>query len=162
MKNHYEVLGNKTTIFIHRRGYGEIRTVVDTSDLPRLLSYDTTWNAKWEKKTQSFYVRNSKSIYLARFILDPEPGLLVDHINHDTLDNRRSNLRAIHPAINSLNRRTHTSVTPGAYQDPGKRGWRAQIHFAGKYVFLGRYKTADEAMAAYRAALDRVIDGLAP
>jgi hypothetical protein len=46
-----------------------------------------------------------KKVYMHRFIMNAEQGSHVDHINHMTLDNRKSNLREVHPTTNQKNRR---------------------------------------------------------
>jgi hypothetical protein len=68
---------------------------------------------KWRiiSREKTFYVAktgrlpNDKctTVYLHRFITGAEKGQTVDHINHDTLDNRRSNLRICTTAENSMN-----------------------------------------------------------
>ena len=49
--------------------------------------------------------RTGRSVWMNREILNAPPGLLVDHRNHDTLDNRRENLRLATYVENGRNRR---------------------------------------------------------
>lgn len=81
-------------------------------------------------------------VFLHREICKPERHLLVDHINGDTLDNRRSNLRAVTPQRNALNRKKPTGVSR-----VGNR-WRSSITLNGKKVHLGYYATEEEARKA--------------
>lgn len=81
---------------------------------------------------------------------------LVDHINHDGLDNRRSNLR---PATTKQNVRNSRS-RPGSSQYKGVdlfRGvkWRATIRVDGKKKHLGLFVDEKDAARAYnKAALE--------
>lgn len=98
---------------------GELFTVtVDADILERLIEFNQTWHVWWNKNSQSYYVRaiiylesnNGKSIedtvYLQRWITNTIHTLqYVDHKNHDTLDNRRQNLRVSGVPDNSSNRK---------------------------------------------------------
>lgn len=86
--------------------------IVDDEDSVLVSKYK--WCADWCKKTKSYYAKtsisiNSKSnrtVRMHRFVLQPIPdGLVVDHINHDTLDNRKSNLRLVTVQLNNINKR---------------------------------------------------------
>jgi hypothetical protein len=84
-------------------------------------------------------------------------GMLVDHINSDGLDNRRTNLRVCTHAENMRNRRANRnsgSGYKGVYFDRGR--WRARIRANGVRHRLGSFDTAAEAHAAYCAAADRL------
>lgn len=96
------------------------QTVIDVCDVPRV---DTRlWSACWSPHRRCFYAscrivnargRNSRAM-LHRFILGiTDPAIFVDHINHDPLDNRRSNLRTCTPAESNLNKRTYSSNLTG-------------------------------------------------
>lgn len=105
-----------------------------------------------------FYAQTSvqgTTLYMHRMIAKPAPGLVVDHINSNGLDNRRGNLRAVTRAINSVTARSWNpkSGYRGVYRDQGL--WVAQLWVGGKCNFLGRYKTSIEAAAAYNVAAER-------
>lgn len=89
------------------------------------------------------------------FLVNPKPGLVVDHRNHDGLDNRRENLRVCTPKENLLNRRRYRNSTSGAKGvcwDAQRTSWRADIARDGVRRFLGFYDSPAEAYAAYRGA----------
>jgi hypothetical protein len=86
----------------------------------------------------------------------PTGWQLVDHINRNGLDNRRSNLRPATHSQNSANagRQTRsTSGFKGVHRGPVRgKAWRAQIHTAGKKRHLGTFDDPEEAARAYDAA----------
>jgi len=80
----------------------------------------------------------------------------VDHINGDTLDNRRANLREATPSQNAQNRRRradsrHTFKGVGRSVVP-HLPWLAAITVAGKARHLGVFETEIEAARAYYLA----------
>lgn len=88
---------------------------VDAQDYEDLMRFK--WHAVWSKNTGSFYASRSarkhereqfsKNVQMHRYILNLRKGdgLEGDHINHDTLDNRRQNLRRATRLENSRNRK---------------------------------------------------------
>lgn len=90
---------------------------------------------------------------LHRTIIDAKPMMVVDHINGDTLDNRKSNLRVITRAENNKNMRKHTNNTSGYSGVTFKDGlWVAIIQLNHKRFYLGGYDTKEGANIAYKAA----------
>lgn len=83
-------------------------------------------------------------------------GLHVDHINGDTLDNRRSNLRPATASQNGANRRRLRSGTGSEFKGVGwrahKRRWRATIVVQGQERHLGLFRREQVAAAAYDQA----------
>ena len=87
-----------------------------------------------------------------------EKGTQVDHINHDRSDNRLENLRVVSHAVNMRNqslRNTNKTGITGVcvkYTRKGTKRYEANITYNFKNIYLGRYKTPEEAAAARRAA----------
>jgi hypothetical protein len=86
-----------------------------------------------------------------RIILNAPPELLVDHINHDTLDNRRANLRLCTRSQNMWNRkrRTGTSKYKGVYWRPDRQKWRTQIYLNNIRVASAHFACEDDAARFY-------------
>jgi len=82
------------------------------------------------------------------------PMFVVDHINGDTLDNRKDNLRLCTQGENSKNRRAQigTSVYKGVGYEKKAGKWRARIRDNYKHIFLGYFDTPEEAAEAYQDA----------
>lgn len=79
-----------------------------------------------------------------------DPDILVDHINHNPLDNRKENLRLCTTSENkrnSVKQTLGTSRFKGVHLYQGK--WWAKITVSGKRVYLGRYDTEEQAAKAY-------------
>lgn len=94
-------------------------------------------------------------IAMHRVVLPPTKGMQIDHINRDTLDNRRSSLRLAtrqQNIMNSKRRSTNKSGFKGVSYNPVTNAWSAQIGVNYKTIYLGSYKTKEEAHAVYAAA----------
>lgn len=92
------------------------------------------------------------SLFLHRFLMKPEKGLVVDHINHSTLDNRRANLRVCTQQDNLRNRssvKNSSSQYLGVSRQPRSPKWRARITNEGRTELLGVFKTEKEAARTY-------------
>lgn len=78
----------------------------------------------------------------------------IDHINHNGLDNRRSNLRMVTCRENAWNQRRQSngkvsSRFPGVYWNKGNSRWCSQIRINGERVELGIFKNELEAAFTY-------------
>ena len=94
-------------------------------------------------------------IWMHRVIMDVPDGVSIDHINHNPLDNRRSNLRICTIAENNRNSRSHkgsSSQYRGVHWDIPRGKWRVQIGSDKKVKHLGDYSCEIEAAKAYDAA----------
>lgn len=145
--------------------HGKI-TLVDDEDVTLASQY--RWHVTGNGYVQAARMRNRVRTHwlLHRLITDAPPGTHVDHINGDTLDNRRCNLRVVTPAINQANRkRLHPKNTSGirgvARHSDGVR-WVASIMVGGRRKYLGLYARKEDAAAARRAAELRHFGELCP
>ncbi len=120
-------------------------TVIDVVDLEHALTL------RWSSKPHvmgGYYVMSrhkSRTIYLHRFVLNAPQGVYVDHINHDTLDNRRSNLRLCTNQENNANR-------DGAFTSSktGIRGVSVHKHAPNKGTRRHAHASPDSKMYVFR------------
>ncbi|MES1047206.1 hypothetical protein FOA22_22390 [Heyndrickxia oleronia] len=157
MKNDYEIRGNVTAIFIKRRDGSLFETIISTSDLDKIKEFNISWCVHWKESANSFYVvgnlpkndGKTVTIYLHRCVLNDPKGLIVDHINHDTLINTRWNLRAITHAENIQNRRganrNNSTGIRGVSWNKHRNKWLARLMVNGKHICLGYFENINEA-----------------
>jgi hypothetical protein len=88
-------------MILKTKKYGEISVLIDAEDVEMISGQRLC--ISYAKNTDSFYVMTSDKKYLHRLIMNAQKGQVVDHINHNTLDNRRSNLRLCSHRKNRLN-----------------------------------------------------------
>lgn len=135
--------------------------IVWIDDKDEIKIKDYIWTLWTTKRHSGIYVIGytpgiwNKSIRLHRLIMDAQPGQIVDHINGDPLDNRRSNLRIVTSTINNQNAKKRkdglTSKHKGVCKSPNGKKWRAQVQVNRKKKALGYFDTEEEARAAYVA-----------
>lgn len=139
------------------RTYGDQTILIDDQDLP-LLGGLTVCVQHVGRRTKRFYAvlvyPGRKLRKLHRVILGiTDPKVLVDHINGNTLDNRRCNLRITDSQGNRLNTRkmagSSASKYIGVYFEVGRGKWVAKLKSKGKTYFGGRYETEEAAAIAY-------------
>ena len=135
--------------------------LVDDEDYEELNKY------KWFvcKCGPHFYAsREGKMVNRKRFpmirmhreIMKPPEGLKVDHINMDTLNNQRDNLRLCTHQQNLRNRKSckgSTSRFKGVCWDKSRTKWMATIKVdVGQQKYLGRHDSEVVAARAYNNA----------
>lgn len=131
---------------------GGLYVKVDPEDLQEMLRYK--WRCS-DHEGRWNYARTGRGVLMHRLMIGAKPGEIVDHINGDTLDNRKANLRKCSNADNIANSRKYrgggTSSFKGVYRS-GPMRWRAQICVSGKKVNLGAFSSEKEAAEAYDRA----------
>jgi hypothetical protein len=161
IKNQFKVIGDYTEISLIR-GNGEVsKTLIDTEDLEKVRGYGFTWHyfignheasspyAVGNKVDWDTGQRKSKRIYLHRVIMDCPYDRVVDHINHDTLDNRKSNLRIVSASENQQNRKGarkgSKSGARGVSWDETNKDWIVNVK--GEYILRTKDKSEAERIA---------------
>jgi hypothetical protein len=128
--------------------------LVDDSDYLFLCNYN--WHINTYGYAYRFPPRNGKAksvILMAREIMGLRVGQKkqVDHINHRRLDNRRMNLRVVLKIHNAQNQgpRCGKKYKGTTLVRSKTKTWQASIGSRGKSLYLGRFKTEEDAARAY-------------
>ena len=83
---------------------------------------------------------------------------VVDHINHDTYDNRKKNLRVITQSQNIMNsklQKNNKSGISGVYFDDDYKKWMARITKNREVILLGSFENYNDAVEARRSAEEK-------
>jgi hypothetical protein len=130
-------------------------TLVDDEDFELLSKH--RWCAT--KIGNNFYAvrcaRNNERVYMHHIITGkPLPGFLIDHINHDGLDNQKRNLRLCSKTQNGMNIKPKVNKLKGITKinEHRRKPWRAQIVVNKKHINLGNFGNEIDAAFAYDAA----------
>jgi hypothetical protein len=176
-KNEYEIREDFAILVLKKRNGESYEAIIDIDDLKKLKEYDKNWCTFYDKSAKSYYVKTTKykgiidgkkrstTVQLHRFIMNVDgENAIIDHINHNTLDNRKSNLRITDKVVNGLNRK-------GAQQNSksGIRGvtyckrdeiWIAAVRIHKRPYVIGRYKTKQEASEQYNIKAPELITNI--
>jgi len=126
----------------------------------------------WLNKSHWSPRKNRGGVYAVRFVNDPDKdikissmhrvimnpprGLLVDHKNLNSLDNRRANLRLATHAQNAYNRGKTKAKTSsrfvGVCFHKSSKKWGAYIKYGPKMTWLGTFDNEIDAALAYDEA----------
>lgn len=135
-----EVEGDVARITLTR---GKV-ALIDAADVP--LVRGRNWFATGADGHPYAAMREEKKVnYLHRFLMSPPEGMVVDHVNGDGLDNRRSNLRVATTRENAANSRR--AVNKAGYI--GVTRMRSGRFYAAIQIGIGAFDTAEEAARAY-------------
>lgn len=132
--------------------------LIDKEDFDKIKNYG--WFAHYNKRDDVFHTYtniNNKHVIMHTLILNVSKGTEVDHIDHNTLNNRKTNLRLCSDSQNNMNRRITSRNTLG-FKGVIKinEKYRAQIGVNNKTINLGTYNTAEEASRAYQEAAKKL------
>jgi hypothetical protein len=123
-------------IFKNKKRIGE--TIVDKENYNDLIKY------KWSLNTNNYISGsiNGKKTLLHRYIMNYIGKDYIDHINNNSLDNRKCNLRIVTPAENVMNKissKNSTSKYIGVCWHKLKNKWVAGIRLNNKSKYLGTF-----------------------
>lgn len=133
--------------------------IVDDQDFDLVSRYN--WYAvPADQNAEKFYAGTSRGtgksgrsrcIRMHRLILEPPSDMLVDHINGDGLDNRRSNIRVADLTQNNINRTFENPLGFRGVERMKEGNFRAKINCRGVVTRTGRFETVEDAARAYDA-----------
>jgi hypothetical protein len=162
MKNTWEhsVCGNFIKLHIKEEFY----TLIDTESLEKIIALNKTWGLS-KTGNGRYYIHafiDGRKRTLHRFLMGYPDGL-IDHMNHNSLDNRLSNLRLATRSQNNANkgkrRSDNTSGVTGVYFDKKVKKFKARIWINGKSKWVGQFDSIEEADSAMKKARDRYYGG---
>ena len=186
-KNEYQHNDDGTTyIFIESKGKhfpGKHTVIIDTEDWDKVKGYRWAIVSSSDQANRYPYAgtniphpdggwtgsdgsrrRRRTTLPLHHLILEkPEKGLVIDHIEHNGLDNRKNNLRVCTRSQNCQNKKLRAdsaSGYKGVHEDKSKnlkpfRAYTGDPNKVSRTISLGYYATAEEAARVYdRKALE--------
>lgn len=130
----------------------EYNVLIDDDDFERVSKFK--WHLREEKNGTLYVDGTTQSLH--RFIMGAEKGTIVDHINRDTLDNQKSNLRFVSKNQNCWNTKKYkknpeNESLPMGVRLKGKNFW-ARIKYNNVGYSLGKYATVEEAEKVHTKA----------
>jgi hypothetical protein len=159
--NKYEIKDDYAEIFVIQRNGKRHIVTVDIDDFYKIFKFDHSVHVQWHKCAHSYYPHISiyegkdetgklryKNIKLTTFLLGRMKGIKIDHINNDTLNTRRSNLRLTDQANNLKNRRSKNTNNKSGHRNVCwiKGYWKVQIQIDGKnHRFPENFTDVEEA-----------------
>lgn len=137
----YEVVDDYATIRI-RKGKEFVYAKIDIEDMERCKKVGV-----WSLINNGYVVNKNTGLCLHRFIMNCPKGYEVDHIFHDPLDNRKSQLRITTSSQQKMNtkiRCDNSSGHRGVYYDKDRSTWNVDVRTQDRRL-CKRLKTYEEA-----------------
>ncbi|MBU1260649.1 MAG: DUF711 family protein [Planctomycetes bacterium] len=155
-KKKYDLAFRRIKLITNRPVAPEHRyAMVDPDDYQKLSQYDWQLFESESKCCYAARLDNRKIMHMHRMIVSAPQGKLVDHKDHNGLNNTKENLRFATPSQNACNRiysKKGTSKYRGVSFQKNKRKWQACICFNGTDKYLGYFDNEEDAARVYDAA----------
>lgn len=158
--NKHTIKGDCAWIYLQKRDGKTLKTVIDKEDLAGVLKH--RWIAKVMDEKRKYVIAHVKlngkstTIYLHRLLTDAPSGKVVDHLNQNTLDNRKKNLRVCLTRENLQNRSSKSNVAKSGYRgvhwSNASRKWRASVKLNGELITFGLFAEIDKAKEVVQTA----------
>jgi len=159
MKNSYKICENYVIIYYTSEAGENFEILVDEEDFNRIVDFGYSINCHRMLNTGLVYPsfteyvgKNSKgkskykSHLLHRFILN-FPDFIIDHVNNNTLDDRKSNLKLSNKSLNGINRIGANKNNVSGYRNVSLHNGKyfVQLQIDGKNKVLGSFANPEEA-----------------
>lgn len=151
-KNEYRIVGN---VVIGKCFNKDVEFMFDLEDFDKVKDY--CWFEDGHGYVNARDKKLNKTVKMHRIILDLDFGdkEIVDHINHNGMDNRKINLRKCDRSKNAMNaelQSNNTSGVCGVSYDKSCNRWCAYIRKNNKNYNLGSYLNFEDAVRARKRA----------
>lgn len=161
--NDYRIIGDEAIVNIYSlKGIKIAQTRIDRSDLKKIKGVRLC-SAGGRLRQYIMASVQGKKIMLHRFLMNPPEGKYIDHIDNDTRNNTRRNLRIVTMQQNNFNWHTNKNgKRRGVGFDKVNSKFYAKIEVNKKIIWLGRYGSFQEAVSARESAEKRYFGEYAP
>jgi hypothetical protein len=150
MSNKYIIKNGYAELIISSKKYGLFTTFVDIEDVDLLKPY--TWFIQnYNSKTIAAKI-NKKRIYIHRFIMNCPSDKVIDHVNHNRVDNRKCNLKICTQKENMNNLLPNCKRGKYIFQIGNK--FRVRVPKNGKNLHLGYFDTLEQAQETVKNYLN--------
>ena len=134
-------------ILLTRNGFYAARALIDLDDLETVKQYH--WYLDQKGYVAAKGIDGSKyPREIHRLIMNNPKGMIVDHINRDKLDNRKSNLRICTTKENNRNKSLNSNNKTG-YKGVSPCLYKVSISKDGITYNLGKFNSKEQAARAY-------------
>jgi len=162
MKNKYRIEGNVVYIEINSPKYGRLEVLIDKEDLELVKQY-STWHVH-KASNRSYYINTNTKVNgkynklgMHNLIAGTPKGMHTDHIDGNTLNNCKENLRIVTCSQNFQNKkgdRGTASRFKGVSWRKSSKKWSVRIKVGDKNLYIGTYENEITAARMYdKAAL---------
>ena len=125
------------------------RALIDLDDINKIKKY------KWSLKGNGYIAAGDNGVMLHKIITNTNKNEIVDHINGNKLDNRKSNLRICTYTQNNINKciqSNNKSGYPGVRWDERAKKWKVRITVNKKQLYLGYFINKEDVIKVRKQA----------
>ncbi|QSF43426.1 HNH endonuclease [Paenibacillus tianjinensis] len=161
IKNDYSIKDGAAFIHVTRKNGDKFDVIIDEEDLEIIDELDFKVHVSWHRDNQQYYAEicqylgiiegkpRYKTLLIHRLVTKAHKGTHVDHKNHDSLDNRKDNLRVTEANKNLKHRKTKNTNNKSGYRnvcwEKNVKMWMVQLQIDGKNTRLGYFDDVHEA-----------------
>lgn len=162
LKNEYEIINGVIHFTLYNKKYGKFECLVSEEHYDKLVESKLKWHLLWSNTVKSWYAKSTRykgskdgkpqyeTVLMHRFLMDCPKDMTVDHLNYNTLDNRKCNLNVVtvldnnRNKQNKANRGSVTGVRNVSYSK-NDNTYIVQFWKDGKNIIMGRYDDLEDA-----------------